>query len=1080
MNQSKSLRFLTIVLMLCYSQVTIGQEYNFDIFNNEDEVNPLPKSAITSIFQDNNDIIWMANYGSGIGSYNGSELTIYDATHNLPKDVFGLHQDAFNRLWAYSYYSGLICSELPINEYDIDDTIRFVMSIDSVRLPKRKAMLSSTDILEDMNGRLLMSVDTLLYTINIDDKNQLNVDTLNLSKWIEGDHIYHHNLCQLSNGKIVIGNSIERLYLYDSNTQEIETKKIEVGGEPLKERDFITNLYAGPDDVLYGLARNGSFIIIEDVLSSPKYKVVPSLFQKNIKDVFFEKDLVLLSTTGFGILFYNTKTGKVEKTIGTAQGLPSNIIWKIIKDSDNNFWIATNNGIARIADDFLAFGHFTNTSVEGSVSVLPSLEVNNVIAKIELPNSDISHLAICTQKGLSIMTKDGKREFITIDKGLRNNSVLSCYQDQLGRIYALTSLGIDCIVPTKQLATRMRLDNVKSIEILGQKMYIGHTPINEMTIFAKSLELDNGLKANLFVGRYALYIYYQNTWYFLNASTGLPCKELNNCAIGKDNFLYLSDNGNGLLKSVNPFTEDELLSFPVFGKPLYANEISTEPVFRIQPVVFEGDTSRQSIYVEYFDDKLWYSSEDGLFVLDDRTFEPLKKISQKTKNSRSHPIGIIGIEGTSRIWASGTGLYEISTETLQIEREILPKDGLVSDVTWGLPGLNIDEDGVLYYATNKGLSIYNPTLDKKDTTAPTAMITKLNVVYPSKSNNEVDIAYTARSYAKESKVEYKTKLIGQDADWSEPNNKSNIRYTNLSALLFPKTYEFQVLAKDVHGNWQDQPTTIDFQIKPFWYLHWLACCGYLFLSFALARVYNIYRTRQLIKKQKQLEKTVEIRTAELRTEKDRSEELLLNILPAATAEELKKHGTAKAQNYEMVSVIFTDFKGFTSIAKSMTPADLIAEIDYCFRAFDQIMERNGVEKIKTIGDAYMAASGLPTTHKDHASKAVKAALEIKSFMLKYKADKKAKNEVAFEMRIGIHSGPVIAGVVGLKKFAYDIWGDTVNIASRLESNSLVDKVNISQSTYELLADNQDYTFEYRGKIEAKNRGELDMYFVESR
>lgn len=211
----------------------------------------------------------------------------------------------------------------------------------------------------------------------------------------------------------------------------------------------------------------------------------------------------------------------------------------------------------------------------------------------------------------------------------------------------------------------------------------------------------------------------------------------------------------------------------------------------------------------------------------------------------------------------------------------------------------------------------------------------------------------------------------------------------------------------------------------------------------------------------------------------RSEELLLNILPEEVAEELKAKGEAEARLIEEVTVLFTDFKGFTALSEQLTPKELVKDLHECFTAFDNIMQKYGLEKIKTIGDAYMAAGGLPTPNSTHAEDVVKAALEIRDFMEAGKARKIASQQPYFEIRIGVHTGPVVAGIVGVKKFSYDIWGDTVNTASRMESSGETGKVNISQSTYSKIKDQAEFRFEPRGKIAAKGKGEIEMYFAET-
>jgi len=211
----------------------------------------------------------------------------------------------------------------------------------------------------------------------------------------------------------------------------------------------------------------------------------------------------------------------------------------------------------------------------------------------------------------------------------------------------------------------------------------------------------------------------------------------------------------------------------------------------------------------------------------------------------------------------------------------------------------------------------------------------------------------------------------------------------------------------------------------------------------------------------------------LSKEKKRSEDLLLNILPPEVADELKDKGVAEAKYFDHVTVMFTDFVNFTGAGEKMSPQQLIDELHHCFKAFDGIIDKYNIEKIKTIGDAYLAVSGLPVPDELHAEHIVNAAKEIIQFMCNRK---KEIRDAAFDIRIGIHTGSVVAGIVGVKKFAYDIWGDAVNSAARMEQNSETGKINISQSTYDLVKDN--FACTYRGEIEAKNKGMMSMYFVE--
>ena len=214
----------------------------------------------------------------------------------------------------------------------------------------------------------------------------------------------------------------------------------------------------------------------------------------------------------------------------------------------------------------------------------------------------------------------------------------------------------------------------------------------------------------------------------------------------------------------------------------------------------------------------------------------------------------------------------------------------------------------------------------------------------------------------------------------------------------------------------------------------------------------------------------------IQKEKERSDVLLKNILPDETAKELKEKGFVKAKKFDSVSVLFTDFKGFTQFSESLSPEELVKSIHFYFSKFDEIIEKHGLEKIKTVGDAYMCAGGLPFPTEDHSYKITLAALDIVDFVKESTND--VSNEKAkLDIRVGIHTGSVVAGVVGTKKFVYDIWGDTVNVASRMESSGAVSQVNISESTYNLLKDNKAFVFEARGAIEAKGKGKINMFFV---
>ncbi len=512
---------------------------------------------------------------------------------------------------------------------------------------------------------------------------------------------------------------------------------------------------------------------------------------------------------------------------------------------------------------------------------------------------------------------------------------------------------------------------------------------------------------------------------------------------------------------------------------------------------------------------LWLGTKDGIQVIKNEDLiskkHPLDSLRlTNITNSfgwKNNNVDELFLDGYGNMWGStGYGFFQIPNiekglsdpSSLEV-KQYGKQEGLYFSVS----SFNEDDEGNIWIGSHERLIKYNPKLDKPNLLEPQTHITDIqlflketdwldieneklkgvrfnrlnkeshlpkNLTLPY-NKNHLTFKFIGISLKQQKKVRYQWRLEGSETDWSPISDKREITYSSLPY----GEYTFKVKSMNGDGVWNKEPTTFSFEIRPPWWAR------LLYVIFGLATIYSYiqWRTASLKKRQKELEQTVTERTAEVVAEKEVSEKLLLNILPSETAEELKQYGSAKAKNYDVVTVLFTDFKGFTMHSERLSPENLVAELDHCFKAFDLIMEQHHVEKIKTIGDAYMAAAGLPTANTSNPMDAVKAALAIRDFMLQYKAEREAEDRVAFEIRIGVHTGPVVAGIVGIKKFAYDIWGDTVNLAARMESNGEVGKVNTSQGTFELLKDHPEFQFFPRGKVKAKNKGAIEMYFVEN-
>jgi adenylate cyclase len=432
-----------------------------------------------------------------------------------------------------------------------------------------------------------------------------------------------------------------------------------------------------------------------------------------------------------------------------------------------------------------------------------------------------------------------------------------------------------------------------------------------------------------------------------------------------------------------------------------------------------------------------WSADSGKYISLQNTYNELENFT----------VECIYTDRDSVVWIGGTdGLFRINHTfkdpshkrfiTL-ITKIIYAKDSVVNH-------------GVEMSETNDGITYFNENDIR---------------VFPYK-NNKIHFEFSSPFYKYNSKVMYKYYLAGLEETWSSAEDINVKEYTNLD----PGEYTFFVKSIDCIGN-ESLTSSYRFVILPPFYKKWwfLLLLSLLVISFILMVIR--WRNYLFEKEKSKLEKTIAERTEELVKEKERAEELINNFMPKQMAEEIRTTGKLKRKRFRLVTVLFSDVKGFTKVAQKIGQDALLNELDKYFLKFDSVVDTYNIEKIKTIGDAYMCAGGIPTKNRTNPIEVVLAALNMQQYM----NDLKKKHENIWDIRIGIHTGEVIAGIVGSKRYSYDIWGDAVNVASRMESLGEPGEIHISHSTYELVK--QFFDCEYRGNIPVKYHGEISTYFV---
>ncbi|GHA62025.1 adenylate/guanylate cyclase domain-containing protein [Pontibacter akesuensis] len=742
--------------------------------------------------------------------------------------------------------------------------------------------------------------------------------------------------------------------------------------------------------------------------------------------------------------------------------------------------------------------------------------------------------------GVVILDQKGKiKKSITKENGLNDNAALHLYVDMEGALWAALNKGISRIdypSPLTYLSEPMGLDGI-ALSILKQenRLYVGTSSglyfIDEST-YMPEFQKHPHLQAEvwkllqrgdtlLVVSSPGVYVLENTVLKQISPQTeGVTYKTIQQSAFDQNKYYVGSSDGLAVVThrkgkwkwegEITAVNHDVIWLATDKTGTLWAScndnisAIDDSKAHGLQPPVRNFKPSAElanelrSFQVYSIQGNIYFGTSKGIYSLqkqgDSYQLKPDASLGVKFADGSREAINLS--EGNNGdIWLTSefrTGqLVKLQNSTYVWDTTPLSRIPRVDVWT-----IYTDPQGIVWLGTTEGIIRYNPLIPKdyKDKHLTLLRKVKLSgdstVFYGAFSENgqvslkqsprfkftlphaisSISFEYAATSYDAPGQLMYSYMLEGQDQNWSHWTTETKKEYTGLDE----GDYVFRVKSRNIYGI-QSQEATFSFASLPPFYRTWWAYLFYVLLWGSI--IWGVFKAkhRNLIASKRRLEKLVQKRTVQLQTEKKKSDDLLLNILPVEIADELKLKGRAEARSYEAATVLFTDFKDFTKISENLTPEELVAVIDFYFCAFDKIIAKYNIEKIKTIGDSYMCAGGIPNPDANTPADVVKAGLEILAFVKSLNPDNYAKKH-KFEIRIGIHTGPVVAGIVGTQKFAYDIWGDTVNTAACMESSCKEGEINISGATYEIIKD--EFVCYYRGKIDAKNKGAIDMYFVE--
>lgn len=999
----------------------LSQQYNFTQFSVEDG---LPRSGVSALLEDSRGYLWIGTEGGGLAKFDGRNFINYALEDGLPDNTITcVFEDRTGNIWVGTDGHGACRFDgnefLVFNEEDGLAT-GFVQVI---------TQGTDGDVWIGTSGggvtRLSFSEDSTS-AIVYDRNSALSSDDVRAM------------LCD-SEGNLWFGTDIGLIKFDGTNWTTYDP----VPDRPRRRvfslfEDRLKNLWVGTPDGVSKMTENGFEFFTED--SGLIQKRVYAIGQDNLGNMWFG--------THYGVSRFN---GNQFASFTEEHGLSNDRVRSIICDRTGNMWFGTNyGGICRFSgeefvnytekdglsnDQVLSVIEASNGTIwlgttRGVTSLMPmvdgTLKVDGNAAGSELKNRGVSAVAegpngqIWFGNYTGILIKDGNevKRFIADGQEFRE-IVKAIFFEKEGSVWVGSSQG----------ATRFR--STAKGYVFDQ--YYTYPSINQSQV---SCFMQDS-KGRIWIGflKAELAIFDTDQFLFPELPEGLT--GIASIKEGPNGNVWVSTEGHGLFKHQLKDGELTASDFQHVGR---SEGLSSSDLHQL---VFDGQNN------------LWIGTASGIDQVIFNNENGVKEVNHFGK-----PEGFLGTE------TNGNAALQ-------------------------------DQRGNLWFGTINGLTRYDPKAKRKTFVENKLHITNVqqefeNVDWSTSefaqgieghfglpkglklpyAFNNLTIEYQAIDLRSPNHIRYQWKLEGYSNDWSRVEAKNSHSFTNLQ----PGTYTFSVRSVNAQGIWNQDPVEFSFSvIPPFWMRLWfivLCVLGLVLVVFVIVKL----NQRRLVAEKEKLQEKVDERTKELREEKERSDELLLNILPFETAEELKKKGYASVQQYDRVSVLFTDFVGFTNITEGITHEELVKSLDEHFRMFDEVMDKYGIEKIKTIGDAYMAAGGIPTRTITNPLSVVAAGLEMVYRLADLNRTKELKGEKAWQLRLGIHTGSVISGVVGKNKFAFDIWGDAVNTAARMESSGEVMKVNVSGSTYELIKDYFECT--PRGKIKAKNKGEIEMFFVD--
>ncbi|MDJ0839022.1 MAG: two-component regulator propeller domain-containing protein [Acidobacteriota bacterium] len=831
----------------------------------------LPSAHVVKTFQDSRGYLWMLTFSSGMVRYDGVGFDQFTTADGLPDlYVYTIEEDRQGYLWI-GCADGLAVSDKPIHRYGPAERIRFTEKVGHIPLDQVavKARCLVADVRE---GVWVGNPDEGIIRYRI-LAGELEKTLVKLPENEEagGNDIFC--LAARRDGAVWAGvtGGLVRIHPDDPN---LTFMTIQSGGEEIHAlfEDSKGRLWAG--------GNRGTVWKVNE--NNQSELLVPAGLQigGSVSCFLERKDGVMwISGYGGGLTRLDPENPESARTYGRDNGLLSEEVDHLMQDHEENLWISQTLGLSKLRANHEAHVHLNGVPGSGRIMV-PASGVQGVVPFD--PDSPIPYLVTASEgDGLTIIDKAMNKLDLTTADGLQNDVVNGVARDSKGRIWVGGDLGIDCLSKTP-LQNVIPHSEHRVTRVFGEDIHMAgfKTPeINRVRAFVLD---DHGRSVDVicFVGKGGIFLFMDDRGLFMGEEAGLPEGDLFAVEISPDGRLWVGSQDHGLFRGSNRLCLETLKGNDVKSEvfPDFINTVQV-PSFHVAWSKDQGAPTNHIRSLYYHKDVMWTGTSGGLFVLDPKTMTPLGHLTTASGLGADNITSMAVSPVDESVWVgTNGGISKIDPISYEVVRTVDRREGLVDNEVWYLSSLVVDKEGLIYFGTHKGLSLYDPAKDFERSIQPRLQFHQISWRQNLTGKNQLSLAFRGLSYFDEESVRYKTRLRGYETSWSEPNTQTEFRYTNLAAFFVPKRHYFEVMATTDGETWS-KPLVYSFLVNPPFWVRWWALAGLLLVFLGMGYSYSKWRVRYLKARATALERTITQRTGEL-VEK--------NATLARTLEELRE------------------------------------------------------------------------------------------------------------------------------------------------------------------------------------------------